>query len=150
VRAVLQRVTRASVTVDGTVVGRIGPGFLALVGVRTGDTDSDAAWLADRIAGLRVFPDDTGKMNVSVRDAGGSVLVVSQFTLYADSSRGRRPSFAEAAPPDVAEPLVDAVCRELRERGVPVETGVFGAMMDVDLLNAGPVTIVLDSGAATR
>ena len=144
-RAVLQRVTRASVTVDGEVVGRIGPGLLALVGARTGDTPDDAAWLADRIAGLRIFNDEAGKMNLSVRDTGGAVLVVSQFTLYADTSRGRRPSFVDAAAPEVASPLVDSVVDGLRTAGLHVETGVFGAMMDVELLNGGPVTIVLDS-----
>ena len=127
------------------MVGEIGPGFLALVGVRTGDTSADAARLADRIAGLRVFPDADGKMNLSVGDAGGAVLVVSQFTLYADTSRGRRPSFVEAARPEEAEPLVDEVARVLRETGLEVATGVFGASMDVELLNRGPVTILLET-----
>jgi MAF protein/D-tyrosyl-tRNA(Tyr) deacylase len=145
-RALLQRVTRASVTVDGEIVGRIDGGLLALAGVRTGDAVDDAAWLAEKIAGLRIFPDDAGKMNRSVVDAGGSVLLVSQFTLHADTRKGRRPSFADAAPPAEAVPLLEALKERLEDFGVRVPTGRFGAHMEVELLNDGPVTILLDSG----
>ena len=142
-RAVCQRVSRARVTVDGEVVGEIGHGWAVLLGVGPNDDEAAAARVADKIAGLRVFEDEAGKMNLSVLDAGGAVLLVSQFTLYADLSRGRRPGFTGAAPPAVAEPLVARVAALLRERGLPVATGRFGAMMDVELTNHGPVTIVL-------
>lgn len=144
-RVVVQRVSHASVTVDGEVVGRIGVGFLCLVGVTHDDTDADAVALADKLAGLRVFPDADGRMNRSLVEAGGSALVVSQFTLYGDVRRGRRPSFTDAAAPEVAEPLVDRLAAELADRGVPVETGRFGAMMDVELCNDGPVTLVVEA-----
>ena len=148
-RAVCQRVTRAHVTVGGEVVGEIGTGWAILLGVGPNDDRSMAARLADKIAGLRVFEDAVGKMNLSVQDVGGEVLLISQFTLYADVSRGRRPGFSGAAPPAVAEPLVDHVAELLRARGLTVATGRFGAMMDVELTNHGPVTIVLaDEGPA--
>ncbi|MCS7255736.1 MAG: D-aminoacyl-tRNA deacylase [Thermomicrobium sp.] len=144
-RVLLQRVSRASVTVDGQVVGAIGPGLLLLVGVRRGDDQATAEWMAQKVANLRIFEDEAGKMNRSVLEVGGSALVVSQFTLYADVRKGRRPSFIEAAPPEEARPLVDAFAAALRRLGLPVETGVFGAHMDVELVNDGPVTIWLDS-----
>ena len=142
-RAVCQRVSRARVTVQGEVVGEIGVGWVVLLGVGPADDDATAARLADKVSGLRVFEDQAGKMNLSVQDVGGAVLVVSQFTLYADASRGRRPSFTGAAPPAVAAPLVDRFAELLRERGLDVATGRFGALMDVELTNHGPVTIVL-------
>ena len=144
-RVVVQRVRHASVTVDGEVVGEIGHGFLCLVGVTHDDTMEDAEAIADKLAGLRVFRDDEGKMNRSLVDAGGAALVVSQFTLYGDVRRGRRPSFTEAAAPAVAEPLVERVVARLQQSGVPVATGRFGAMMDVSLLNDGPVTLVVEA-----
>jgi D-aminoacyl-tRNA deacylase len=144
-RAVVQRVSRADVTVDGAVVGSIGAGLLVLLGVAGGDGEAEAAAIADKIAGLRIFPDEDGKMNRSVVESAGSVLLVSQFTLLADTRRGRRPSFDAAAHPDAAEPLVDRAALELVERGVPVETGRFGARMLVSLVNDGPVTLVLDA-----
>ena len=143
VRAVLQRVVRAAVSVEGETVGEIGPGLLALVGVGPEDDEETARALAGTIARLRIFPDGDGKMNLSVGDVGGSVLVVSQFTLYADTSKGRRPSFVGAAPPDKAEPLVAAVAAALAEEGITVAGGRFGAHMEVSLVNDGPVTIVL-------
>lgn len=142
-RAVCQRVSRASVTVDGAVVGTIGHGWLVLLGVGPRDDAATAARMADKIVGLRVFEDDAGKMNRSILDVGGSVLLVSQFTLYADTSRGRRPGFTGAAPPAVAEPLVEQVAGLMRDRGLTVATGRFGAQMAVELVNDGPVTIVL-------
>ncbi len=143
-RAVVQRVTEASVTVEGRTAGRIGAGLLVLLGVAEGDDDATAGALAGKVARLRIFADAAGKMNRSVRDAGGAALVVSQFTLLADTRRGNRPSFARAAPPAEAERLYEAFAAALGGEGVPVETGVFGAMMAVRLVNAGPVTIVLD------
>ncbi len=144
-RAVIQRVSEASVTVDGQVVGRIGRGLLVLLGVGRGDGQHEVAFLADKIANMRIFPDDQGRFDRSVLDAGGGVLVVSQFTLYADTRRGRRPGFSDAALPETAAPLVDAFVEALRGRGLAVAYGVFGAHMLVDLQNDGPVTIVLDS-----
>ena len=132
-------------TVDGRTVGEIGEGLVVLVGVSVRDSGTDAAWLADKVANLRVFRDDDENMNRSLLDVGGSALVVSQFTLQGDARRGRRPSFIDAARPESAEPLVDAVTTRLRELGVTVGEGVFGAMMDVELVNDGPVTILLDS-----
>lgn len=147
-RAVCQRVTRAAVRVDGETVGEIGLGWMVLLGVGPNDDDTITARLADKIVGLRVFEDEAGKMNRSVLDVGGSVLLVSQFTLYADTSRGRRPGFTGAAPPALAEPLVTRMAALIRERGLTVETGRFGAMMEVELVNHGPVTIILtDEGA---
>jgi D-tyrosyl-tRNA(Tyr) deacylase len=144
VRAVVQRVAWARVRVDGEIVGEIGPGLLVLVGAAVGDTSADAAALADKLAGLRIFPDGEGRMNRSVVEAGGAVLVVSQFTLLGDLRRGRRPSFTGAAPPEEAEPLVDEVHEGLRRAGVPCATGRFRAHMEVELLNDGPVTLVLE------
>jgi D-aminoacyl-tRNA deacylase len=144
-RAVVQRVSEASVVVDGAVVGRVDHGLLALVGAAHGDTPADADALAAKIAGLRVFPDDEGKMNRSVADVGGGVLVVSQFTLLADVARGRRPSFTGAAPPEEAEPLVDRVVDALAGNGIRTATGTFGARMEVRLVNDGPVTLVIDA-----
>jgi len=143
-RALVQRVSEASVTVDGEVVGAIDQGVVVLVGVTHGDTESEAEWLARKIAGLRIFEDQEGRMNVGLLDAGGAALVVSQFTLYADASKGRRPSFVDAAPPEVAEPLVDHLTQMLRNHRVPVEEGIFGAMMMVEIHNDGPVTIMLE------
>ena len=144
-RAVLQRVTRASVTVGPDVVGAIGPGLLVLLGAAEADTSDDAAALAEKIAGLRIFRDAADRMNRSVIDVGGSVLVVSQFTLLADVRRGRRPSFTRAARPEAAQALVAGFVAALRGLGLEVEEGRFGAMMDVELVNDGPVTIVIDS-----
>ena len=143
-RAVLQRTSRASVTVDGAVVGEIGRGFLVLLGVTHGDTTAEAEWLAHKIAGLRLFEDGDGKMNLGLVDVGGAVLVVSQFTLYGDARKGRRPSFTDAADPAVAAPLVDHFVATLRGLGLDVATGVFGAQMDVALVNDGPVTLMIE------
>jgi D-aminoacyl-tRNA deacylase len=144
-RIVLQRVKEASVTVEGERISSIGQGLLLLVGVAKGDGESEADWLADKVAGLRIMGDEEGKMNLSVRDVGGAVLAVSQFTLLADTRKGKRPSFVGAAPPDEAAQLFDYFCERLRATGVKrVETGRFGAMMDVSLVNDGPVTIVLE------
>lgn len=144
VRAVAQRVSQASVRVSGVSVGEIGPGFLLLVGVEHGDGAADADALADKVVGLRVFADESGHMNRSLRDTQGAVLVVSQFTLLAALSRGRRPSFTAAAPPEIAEPLLDRLVARVAAAGVEVATGRFGAKMDVELVNDGPVTIVID------
>ncbi len=143
-RAVVQRVSRASVTVDDRGMGRIGPGLLVLLGVAEGDTEAEAAWLAHRIANLRIFSDAEGKMNLSVKHMGGKVLTVSQFTLIANTRKGFRPSFVSAAAPEVAEPLVELFIAAVRAEGVQVETGVFGAHMMVELVNDGPVTILLE------
>jgi len=145
VRAVIQRVSRASVTVDGRVAGKISAGLLILVGVRRTDNPEAAAYLAEKIANLRIFPDEQGKMNLSLLDAGGSALVVSQFTLYGDTRGGRRPSYIQAAPPEEASGLYEEFIRSMRALGVSVETGVFQAHMQVELVNDGPVTILLDS-----
>ncbi len=144
-RAVLQRVRRAAVVVAGETVGAIDAGWLVLLGVAPTDTPAEAAWLADKVAHLRALEDDAGKMNRSVLDAGGAVLVVSQFTLYGDTRKGRRPSFTGAAPPALAEPLYERFAAELRAVGLPVATGRFGADMQVELVNDGPVTFVLDT-----
>lgn len=144
-RCVIQRVTRASVEVSGELVGRIDNGFLVLLGAEEGDTEADARYCADKIAGLRVFEDENDKMNLSLMDVGGRVLLVSQFTLLADARHGRRPDFIKAAKPDVAEPLCDRVKAMLEEKGLNVETGRFRTHMEVSLLNDGPVTILLDS-----
>ena len=144
-KVVLQRVKNASVTVSGEKISGIGPGLLLLVGIAREDGEAEANWLAEKVTGLRIFADDEGKMNLNVRDAGGEILAVSQFTLLADTRKGKRPSFVEAAPPEEAEMLFDYFCRQLREASVvSVETGSFGAMMDVALVNYGPVTIVLE------
>ena len=144
-RAVVQRVSEARVTVDGEVVGAIGRGFLVLLGATHGDEESDVCYLARKVAGLRVFPDDADRMNLSVADVGGAVLVVSQFTLYGDCRKGRRPSFVAAMAPEPAAQLCERFVEILREEGLPVATGVFGARMQVQLVNDGPVTLLLDS-----
>jgi D-tyrosyl-tRNA(Tyr) deacylase len=144
VRVVLQRVSRASVTIDGRVVGQIDRGFLVLVGFTQSDDPAAIDWMADKIIGLRVFPDDDGKMNRSLAEAHGALLVVSQFTLYGDARKGRRPSFVDAAPPEHAVPCYERFVEALRSRGATVETGTFGAMMEVALVNDGPVTLVLE------
>jgi D-tyrosyl-tRNA(Tyr) deacylase len=147
-RAVVQRVRSARVTVDGDTVGAIGAGLLVLLGVAVGDGRDDAARLAQKIARLRIFESTEGKLDLSVVDTGGEALVVSQFTLLSDSKRqkGTRPDFSKAARPEIAEPIYERFCEALREHGVPVQTGVFGALMQVELVNDGPVTIVLDAG----
>lgn len=147
-RAVIQRVSRARVTVSDDTVGEIGLGLLVLLGVGQADTEADAVYLAEKICGLRVFDDENGKMNHSVLEAGGSVLAVSQFTLYGDVRRGKRPSFDEAAPPERARQLYRFFVERIREAGLLCETGKFQEMMQVELVNEGPVTILLDSGKA--
>ncbi len=144
-RVVLQRVTAAQVDVEGRTVGAIGPGLLVLLGVAKPDTRSDADYLADKVTGLRIFADDAGKMNRSVREAGGALLIVSQFTLYADCRKGRRPGFDLAAPPDQARALYEYFVTACRMRDVTVETGIFQASMSVQLTNDGPVTVICDS-----
>ncbi len=143
-RAVVQRVSRASVSVEGQIVGAIGRGVVVLVGVTHGDTEEQAEWLARKVAGLRIFEDSAGKINAGLLDVEGAALVISQFTLYADTRKGRRPSFTDAAPPEVAEPLVAHFAQALRDHDVPVETGIFGAHMLVEIHNDGPVTIPLE------
>jgi D-tyrosyl-tRNA(Tyr) deacylase len=148
VRAVVSRVAWARVVADGELTGEIGPGLLVLVGVTHADTGDDAAWLAAKVAGLRVFDDDRGVMNRSLGETGGGALVVSQFTLYGDARRGRRPSYVAAAPPGRAAPLVEAVAKALAGAGVPVASGRFGAEMLVESAGDGPVTVLLDSTRA--
>jgi D-tyrosyl-tRNA(Tyr) deacylase len=143
-KVLLQRVSRAEVRVGERVAGRIGRGYLLLVGFTHGDSDAAVEWMAEKIGGLRLFGDAEGRMNLALGDVGGAVLVVSQFTLYGDASRGRRPSFVDAARPEAAVPLYERFVALLRERGLTVETGEFGAMMDVELVNDGPVTIPLE------
>ncbi len=149
-RAVIQRVTRASVTVEGRVVGAIERGLAILVGVRAGDTQAEAKWLAAKIATLRIFDDEEGKLNRSVQDVGGNILVISQFTLYADARKGRRPSYTDAAPPEVAEPLIRRLVELLEAEGIPVQTGIFRAHMLVEIHNDGPVTILLEQDARSK
>ena len=144
-RAVIQRVTAAAVRVDGETIAEIGPGLLVLLGVAPGDGAAEVAWMVRKLSELRIFADEAGKMNRSLLENGGSALVVSQFTLFGDTEKGRRPSFTGAAPPALAAPLVDQVAAGLRDRGLTVATGRFGAMMDVQLTNAGPVTLILDT-----
>jgi len=144
-RCVVQRVSGASVSVSGNVLGEIGKGFVCLLGVQEGDTEADARYCAEKVAGLRVFEDAEDKMNLSVLDVSGAVLAISQFTLLGDARHGRRPSFSAAARPETAIPLYESFCARLREAGVRVETGAFGAHMAVSLVNDGPVTILLDS-----
>ena len=144
-KAVIQRVSSASVTVDGAVLGKIESGFMVLVGMGAGDTDEDMKYIADKIINLRVFSDENGKMNLSLSDIGGSMLVISQFTLYGDCSHGRRPYFGDAMHPSQAEPMYNDFVEYVRSKGVHVETGEFGADMKVSLVNDGPVTIILDS-----
>jgi D-tyrosyl-tRNA(Tyr) deacylase len=143
-RALVQRVSQGSVTVEGQKIANIGPGLIILVGVGHGDSESQAAFLAEKIANLRIFEDDQGKVNLSILDIKGEAIVVSQFTLYADTRKGRRPSFIDAALPDVARPLVDRFAELLRAQGVPTQQGQFGATMQVEIHNAGPVTIWLE------
>ena len=144
-KAILQRVSQASVSVDGEIVGQIGEGMVVLAGVESGDTEADARYLAEKITGLRIFSDEAGKFNLSIKDIAGAILVVSQFTLLADTRRGRRPSFTEAALPDEAESLMDSLVQSLRSAGLRIETGQFQAHMLVEIHNDGPVTIPLDS-----
>ena len=143
-RLILQRVSEASVTVEGEVVGAIGPGLLVFVGIERGDGPSQIKAAADKLAGLRVFEDDAGKMNLDLAAVGGAFLIVSQFTLAGSIARGRRPSFDRAAPPEEAQPLIEALVEDLRSRGFPVETGRFRAMMKVALVNDGPVTLIAE------
>ena len=146
-KAVVQRVSRAEVRIAGSAAGKIGVGFVVLAGFAPGDTEATLVWMADKILGLRLFADTEGKMNLGLADVGGAVLVVSQFTLYGDARKGRRPSFVDAAPPEIAIPLYDRFLALLREKGggaVNVETGKFGAMMEVELVNDGPVTLLIE------
>lgn len=143
-RALLQRVSSANVTVNGRIIGQIERGFVILLGVTHADTIAEADWLANKIAGLRLFEDDAGKMNLSLAEVAGSLLVVSQFTLYGDARKGKRPSFTAAARPEQAEPLVDYFCEKLRQSGLTVATGQFGAIMQVAIHNEGPVTLILE------
>ena len=146
-RVVLQRVSRASVTIGGRVTGAIGPGFCLLVGFTHGDTSAQVDWMAEKIGGLRLFSDADGKMNLGLAEVGGAILIVSQFTLYGDAAKGRRPSFIDAARPETAIPLYEAFVAALRSRGFDVATGEFGAMMQVELVNEGPVTLILERTA---
>ncbi|HYL29644.1 MAG TPA: D-aminoacyl-tRNA deacylase [Gemmatimonadales bacterium] len=146
-RVVLQRVSRASVTIGGRVAGAIGPGFCLLVGFTHGDTSAQVDWMAEKIGGLRLFSDADGKMNLGLAEVGGAILIVSQFTLYGDAAKGRRPSFIDAARPETAIPLYEAFVAALRSRGFDVATGEFGAMMQVELVNEGPVTLILERTA---
>jgi D-aminoacyl-tRNA deacylase len=143
-RVVLQRVSRATVSIDGRVAGSIGPGFCLLVGFTHADTPAQVDWMAEKVAGLRLFSDANGKMNLGLQEIGGELLVVSQFTLYGDASKGRRPSFVDAARPDVAVPLYQRFLQSLRELGLTVASGEFGADMQVEIHNTGPVTLILD------
>jgi D-tyrosyl-tRNA(Tyr) deacylase len=145
VKVVVQRSKQASVTIDGEVAGAIDHGLVLLVGITHEDTEEDIRWMADKVAGLRIFEDENEKMNFSVVEAGGQILSISQFTLYGDSRKGRRPNFMAAARPEQAEPLYDRFNERLREAGLVVATGRFGAMMDVALVNSGPVTLIIDS-----
>lgn len=142
-RIVLQRVTSASVTVNGSVTGSIGPGLLLLVGIEPSDTDEDVDRAAEKVVNTRVFPDEEGRMNLSLLETGGSALVVSQFTLLADIRKGRRPSYVGAAEPEIAEPMIDRMVERMRGAGIHTETGVFGGVMEVELVNSGPVTLVM-------
>lgn len=144
-RAVIQRVKGSSVAIDGQTVGQCGHGLMVLIGVENGDTDRDLAYIADKVPNLRIFEDENGKMNLSLMDMGGQILAISQFTLLGDARGGRRPSFTAAARPDTAVPLYEALVEKWRGMGIHVETGVFGADMQVSLINDGPVTILLDS-----
>ena len=146
-KAVLQRVSRAQVRVEGEVVGNIGPGLLVLLAVAHTDTPVQLAWLVEKVCGLRIFEDEAGKMNRSLGDVAGSMLVVSQFTLYGDCRKGKRPSFTEAAPPELAEQLYHEFCQQVAARGIPVATGRFRADMQVELVNDGPVTLIVETPA---
>jgi D-tyrosyl-tRNA(Tyr) deacylase len=147
VRALVQRVSRARVTVEGRVTGEIGRGLLVLLGATHQDGEQQATWLAQKLAGLRIFPDGAGLMNLDARQAGGAALVVPQFTLYGDARRGRRPDFVRAARPEQAEPLFERFCTLLAAQGIGVERGVFGAHMEVELVNDGPVTLMIETPA---
>jgi D-tyrosyl-tRNA(Tyr) deacylase len=147
-RALVQRVLQASVTIDGEMAGQIGPGLLVLLGVRTGDTPAELDWMVNKVAGLRIFADAEGKMNRSVKETGGAVLVVSQFTLYGDARKGFRPGFTEAARPEISEPMYERFVEQLRSQGLTLATGRFGADMQVALVNDGPVTIMLEKEAS--
>lgn len=147
-RCVIQRVTQASVVIDGETVGRCGKGFLVLIGVHADDTDADLKYMAEKVPNLRVFEDEAGKMNLSLKDVGGEILAVSQFTLYGDARGGRRPSFIAAARPEKAVPMYEQLVESWRSQGIHVETGRFGADMQVSLTNDGPVTILMDSAKA--
>lgn len=144
-RAVVQRVTKASVSIEGKIVGQINRGLVILLGVKNGDDESDARFLADKCVNLRIFADAEGKFNLSALEVGGELLVVSQFTLYGDTRKGRRPSFVDAAPPEISEPLYQRFVEYLRQSGLKVATGEFGAMMLVEIHNDGPVTLILES-----
>ncbi len=144
-RAVIQRVKEAAVRVEGQEVARIGPGLLALVGIEKGDTEEDRRWLAEKIAGLRIFEDQEGKMNLSVKDVSGEILLISNFTVCGDCRKGRRPSFDPAEKPPQAEKIFHVLSEDLRKLGLPVKTGIFGAYMEISLINDGPVTLILDS-----
>jgi D-tyrosyl-tRNA(Tyr) deacylase len=144
-RAVIQRVSEASVTVEGNLISKIGPGILALAAVSTSDTLKDIKWMADKICGIRIFSDSEDRMNLDLAHAGGKILVVSQFTLYGDCRKGKRPSYSNSAKADFAEKMYLELINEIRSKGVDVKTGVFGAMMKVNLINDGPVTLILDS-----
>ena len=144
-RCVVQRVAYSNVVVEGETVGKIEKGFMVLVGAEDGDTEADVSYCADKISGLRIFEDEQGKMNLSVQDVGGSVLMVSQFTLLGDARHGKRPSFIRAARPEAAEPMFEQLCKKVRDKGIHVETGRFRTHMEVTLMNDGPVTILLDS-----
>lgn len=144
-RLVVQRVLESSVSVDGKVVGAIGKGYMVLVGVEDKDTPDDVRYCVEKTAGLRIFEDDAGKMNLSIQDMGGEILAISQFTLHGDARHGRRPSFITAARPELAVPMYEAYCKGLRDKGIHVETGIFQADMKVSLINDGPVTLLLDS-----
>lgn len=146
-RLVLQRVSRAAVRVGGETVGQIERGYCLLVGLTHTDTLAEVGWMAEKIVGLRLFPDDQGKMNLGLLDVGGALLVISQFTLYGNAEKGRRPSFVDAARPELAEPLYEAFVARLKDHGLPVATGQFGAMMDVEIHNDGPVTLLLERKA---
>ena len=144
-RSVVQRVSRAQVTIDQEPVGTIGPGVVVLLGIHKDDSEREAQWLADKIVGLRIFEDDKGLMNRSLLDVGGEMLIVSQFTLYGDCRKGRRPGYSSAARPEIAEPLYEHFIHMVQQQGVTTATGRFGAMMQVELINDGPVTLLLDS-----
>ncbi|MBM3300172.1 MAG: D-tyrosyl-tRNA(Tyr) deacylase [Deltaproteobacteria bacterium] len=144
-RSVVQRVSSAGVTVDGEEVGRIGPGMLVLLAAAPGDGPEQIRWMADKLIGLRIFPDEAGKMNLGLDQVCGEMLIVSQFTLYGDCRKGKRPSYAAAAAPEHAQQVYSDFIQAVRDRGIPVQQGVFGAMMDVELVNDGPVTLIIDS-----
>jgi D-tyrosyl-tRNA(Tyr) deacylase len=145
VRVVVQRVKHSSVAVDANIVGKINEGLLILLGIKNGDTEKDVTWLANKVVSLRIFEDENGKMNKELKEINGSILLISQFTLYGDCVKGKRPSFIEAAKPEIAIPLYEKFIDTLKNQGINVETGIFGADMKVDLLNDGPVTLVIDS-----